>query len=41
MKEDDVMSKVKENAYARKYYRTHDKYRKKKIQQTFKLNLMM
>ncbi len=26
------MSKIKENAYARKYYRTHDKYRKKKIQ---------
>ena len=27
------MTTVKEDAYARKYYRTHDKYRKKKIQQ--------
>ena len=27
------MSRIKENAYAREYYRTHDKYRRKKIQE--------
>ena len=27
------MTTAKEDAYSRKYYRTHDKYRKKKIQQ--------
>ena len=28
-----MASTPKEEAYSRKYYRTHDKYRKKKIQQ--------
>lgn len=27
-----MATSAKEDAYARKYYRTHDKYRKKKIQ---------